>query len=385
MGEAFKALRHAVQGWVLLSSAVLFWPAQSIRAETYIYTDLDNTFFESRAALNGGFQTRIKLFLLQRRSNVLQTDPDAAKYPTEIEVTQGEFERIEDFLGKFDTADGNGTFGSLDRNLRTADAGNGTVQLPVGYYGVRHPESFVYFKGDYLLADIQAAEKSGKPFKGKFWYVAVAALSDPGLAQHFATLSARGHSLEEYQRAFDYLIQKKYLKHAPNFRLSRSLMHPNSERYGIGTTIAQQKASILEEALLALGRAPVNPAHLVSHPNGGTEKVAYHTLIYADDNQRTLDTIFERLRPQVMGRLHRVKVVLINTGYQTEIKESMRPEAFVITETGQARKASALELLGEPMGWTEATLAERMGRTCSLILAGDSRKSEGDDRESTKP
>lgn len=82
--------------YILLFIGMLF--TQKTMAITLYLMDFDNTIVEHREEYKGGFDTPHKLYLVERRTDVIL--PDYEEYEPIIELSSWDFERVKDKLSK---------------------------------------------------------------------------------------------------------------------------------------------------------------------------------------------------------------------------------------------------------------------------------------------
>ncbi len=341
--------------------------------ETVWLVDFDQTLVESRREFGGNFRTAYRLFRIDQRANTLQ---DVASGPRHIDVNPIDYHRIEKDLGR-----GQGKPGRF-RKVKLED---GTTFI-AGEYMLRNPDSFIFYgvhqdePRNYLLEDFKAAEKSTGRFQGELWSLMQYALSNKHSSQHFGVITARGHTKKHWMDFFRYLKNKKgksgkhtpYINYLPNPTYIHNTSHPDYDQFDLDWDKAKQKIGVLERTIRDLGRVPVSDSDVRLHPDGKIHE-KFHTLVYADDNQASLEAAVDLFRQYIWAGVYPIKFIVINTGLKTEIRQTQRPQYAVMKLDGTFRQASYLERLGEPADLTEEQ-AERILRgdsTCKLALASN--------------
>lgn len=307
------------------------------------FFDFDNTIVENREEFNGSFQGTVELYRVVRRSNLLQ---GKLNVPEKITVAWSDYdERLKPHLAK--DYDQQGTVG---KKIKLSD---GRVIEPADYY-VRTEDSFkFYFPGEngenYLLLEYAKAKKArGGQWKGKAWGLFEHVLSKPETAQYAGIITMRGQSKNEWRAFFKELIKDGHIKNMPNLNLIMGLPKPDFDRFTLLYNIEQRhlaKDAILEEFIDRLGRVALTENDIILNPDG-TKKEAYHYLIFAEDNQETLNRVAKVFQKYAQGKQYKIKFGIINTGYQTQVDASGRPRFSIVESGGTFRRATAEEVLG---------------------------------------
>lgn len=110
---------------------------------------------------------------------------------------------------------------------------------------------------------------------------------------------------------------------------------------------AQKKALLLEQIARDLALVPLDAAQDTRIAPSGNGRGLYHTLVFADDAQTTLEHVIETLGAVAMRKSTPVKFVIINAGTKTEVRRSGRPRYMVLDGSGGWRRAQPEELFGE--------------------------------------
>jgi len=308
----------------------VFWGGD-LGGETLVISDFDNTILETRTAFRGTFQPMVTLFRVEYRSNLVEP---AAEGPREVEVPVGILNDLLHLLAK-----GPNQIGSLVNELELGDG----QAVKAGHYELRVPESFRNFYHlskeevgfNVLLESFKQAEAAdgAAQWKGLFWAGMVKSLSSADSAKRFVLMSSRAHSRSDWMEFFEYLQSRAYIVHLP----SESNIHPLGRReydaLDHRANPANQKAQLVEKYARALEATPLR--------SGETS----HTLVVAEDGAEALNAIYKQLARLVTRRAGApLKVILVNTGYDWEVRESGRPRVSVITESGGVREPSQEEL-----------------------------------------
>jgi len=320
---------------------LLLW--QQVYAHTLVLTDFDDVVLETRESFRGTFKTKFKLYRINYRANVLQRIPDGDEV---VDVSPIDLHRMMAYLGK-----GNLEPGNFPREQRLE---NGMVIRP-GEYMLRSPDSFEYFmegpRGvNYLLNDFKEAEASDPEmrWKGPFWDTMVEMLSRSETANQFGIITARGHSREEWEAFFKYLKKRGYIKCLPNLDLIHGVSLPHYDQFGVDHQIATQKTQLLEEVIQSLGTARLENADQRLHPNG-KESVKFHYVVFAENNQLTLDSVTRSFQHIARSRRIPVKLGVFNFGNQSEVADTQRPQYAIVQQDGTFRHATEHESIGEPI------------------------------------
>jgi hypothetical protein len=115
------------------------------------------------------------------------------------------------------------------------------------------------------------------------------------------------------------------------------MTRPEFDRFGATHDIAGRKAALAARLFKLIARVSLNETDLTLNPEG-TAVERFKTLIIAEDDQHTVDLHLNTLRPLVQSRLGHVKVIILNAGLSSEVRESDRPRSFVIESDGLLRK-----------------------------------------------
>lgn len=334
----------------------------SLAAE-FLILDFDNTIVELRKERDGAFSTPIRLFRHEHRSTTLQKKLTG---PKEIEVSYIDYQNLQKYLATDEYNPG-----ALKRQSTLQD---GRVITP-GHYYLRLPQSYYRFRpGDdgtnYLLEDFKAAEQrvkesNGKStFQGPMWDQMVQMLSTEESAQRFGLVTARGHTEAEWREFFEYLQSKGYVAHVPqNYKLIFNVSLPEFDRFDDSrmihkVNIARRKAGILIDYLIpAIDRMHVGDG-LTLDANTGKTKVAQHYLAFGDDQQTTVEAVFDEFQKATQSRRFPIKFGVFNAGNATEIKATNRPVFTIFREDGSIRRAHFGETFGPP-GCEKAMKKER--------------------------
>lgn len=359
----------AIRQWVFA-----FWVcvcSLSVFADSYLFLDFDNVVTECRQARQGTFKTPFRVFLVSQRGNVAQPLAPSEPY---VDLSPWDWERLSGYLAR-----GPMELGSVAFEARLQDG----RKFRPGYYMMRNPDTFHYFleapaseKEGYLLQHFRDAYASdpAKRFLGMAWPILKARVLDPATLKTTGLISARGHSDEEWQEALDFLWKKEGLpsKHRIHPRNIHGMSRPEYDKYDIRWHIPLLKRGTLEKIAAELARKPLSDDDIRISPDGkSTQKM--HTLVYFDDNQKTLEHISALFESLAMTRRYPIKFVIGNFGLTSEVTETRRPRFYVITKTGGWRKAKPIEIFGEPAGWTEDSLPALDFGSCSkkLVTAGE--------------
>ena len=142
---------------------------------------------------------------------------------------------------------------------------------------------------------------------------------------------------------------------------------PEFEQYGLGGDVARQKVNILMELATRLGRVPLGTSDERLHPNG-KEVGEFHFVIFADDNQETIELAVKECQAMVQSRRVPVKFGIFNMGYRSDIIASGRPQFAIIEPGGTFRQATDLERIGEPAAATGLPTTQGAS-TCGEAIA----------------
>lgn len=349
----------------LVVGCILAFSGGAVLADSFVYLDFDNVTLESRRVRKGTFATPYRVFRVEQRENAAQPVAPAAEF---VDLHPWDWDRLASFLAK-----GPGQLGSVSRVDTLQD---GTKFKP-GYYMASNPDSFLYFleasssDGEgHLLRNIREAYQRDpqKHFLGMAWPIVKLRFSDPATARTTGFLSARGHSQKEWGDALSYLWQQEAIPYAPDLRNVHGASRAEYFKFDVRWRIPHIKAGTLSALALEIARLPLTDADIRISPDGqGTEK--RHSLVFLDDNQTTIQLVsalFERL---AMSRRYPIKFVIGNLGLASEVRQSRRPQFYVITKYGKHRPAKPIEVFGEPAGWDPQTLPVLATKPCRQELS----------------
>lgn len=314
------ALPMLAQSLLALTLVLTF----GLKAEAQIrlaYLDYDGTIVENRQSQGGTHSTTHILFRVQEAGIHLLAGvtPGAES----IEVTQQDYHKIEQYLGK-----GHGQPGAINRHVTLED---GRVIQP-GLYFPRFPETFKFFREsrepgrNFLLEDFKKAEAKSPngEFKGRFWHVLTSWTSSKETAERLTIITARGHSESEWKQLFEYMIQRGHIQHAPGRVIN--LSRHEFDRLGLPGDMPERKANFLAEQAAELAR--------VDLPKGEN-----HMMVIADDEQRNLERITNRLTSLANSGRYPVEFLIGNAGLRSEIRASIRPEFAKLRPEGSIKPA----------------------------------------------
>lgn len=346
---AFK--RHV---FAIFCTALLAVIPTRVFAGTYAFFDFDETLIRCRE--EGLFKTPVKLFPVERRNSVLLPGPESFG---EITVTCTDLDALRRYL-----APGRTQVGSIEGVFTLED---GREIIP-GYYYLDPATSFLPHYGEhpeggnYLLDDLRAAlarvKASPDPVKamqqqllGPAFPILQVMLSKPETAKSVAVGSARSHSYDrEWPQFFDALIQEALIKHPPNYKLFMGATRPEFDRYNLDVgAISARKVGFWAEFAKKLRAVSLSEKDEKLGIDG-SGRGRYHTLMIAEDNQRTLKKASVDLARIVQSKLLPLKVILINLGTDAEVADAAAggmPRYSVINSTGLFREATPHEIFGE--------------------------------------
>ncbi|MBK9295131.1 MAG: hypothetical protein IPM57_11960 [Oligoflexia bacterium] len=330
----------------------------SFASKVYFF-DFDNTIVENREEFKGSFQGTVELYRVVRRSSLFQ---EKLAIPDKVQVSWADYdERLKPYLAKnYDEQ------GIVGKKITLQD---GRVIEPAHYY-VRTEDSFkFYFPGEkgenYLLEEYAKARKTrGGNWKGKAWGLFEHVLSDAENAKNVGFITMRGQTKNEWRNFFKQLINDGHIKNMPNLDWIMGLPKPEFDRFTLHYSVEQRhlaKSAVLEEFIDRLGRVALTEKDVVLNPDG-TKQEPYHFLVFAEDNQETLDRVAKVFQKYAQGKQYRIKFALINTGYQKDVDASGRPRFAVVTSNGTFRRATQAEVLGH------SKKAKTKAEKCALAL-----------------
>lgn len=332
--------------------------------------DWDNTLVENRQSKSGTFSSKIIIYRINQRLNLLQTQADG---PEELHITQQDYKRIESHLGK-----GEGRPGSIGREV---ELDNGLKIQPADYY-MRNPDSYRFFregnspKENHILNAFKEAElnQNGVTWQGPLWKYFVELCSTQEGADSVIIATARGHSTDEWDVLFDYMVKKRYIRFKPNSKRVYNLNRPEFDHYSgqggsYGTdlvNVPERKAALVDDLLESIRRIPL--------PNG--EK---HEVLVADDDQLNLEAIAKVFRSKAFGNRLSARMILVNAGNVKEVRESSRPEVSYIEPGSKTFVSLKSELYFLGMAKAMARIRSQESstepvnlakRTCEGLFAG---------------
>lgn len=311
----------------LLGTALILFTSFKLQAQVSMaFFDWDGTIVEHRQSQKGVFSTPHILFRIDDVGQHLLVGLDLT--PRELEVSQQEYHRMHPWLAKK-----NGQPITVNRMI-TLD--NGQQVRPALYYE-RFPDTFARFrespdaKRNYLLEAFKEAERRGqnREFMGRYWDVMAAWCSTEETAKFFYILTARGHSEQEWNALFKYMIKRRYIRFRPGHVINMS--RKEFDRYGLPGHMAERKGNFLLEQIRALTD--------VDLPVG-----AKHEIIVADDEQRNVQRFVEIFRRVAYAAQNPIQLVLGNSGLRTDIRESILTEHSVIESEGSFRSTGKWNL-----------------------------------------
>lgn len=333
----------------------------------YYIFDFDGTLAEDRQVRGGSFNPKFIIYRNNQRLNLLQ---DIATGPEELLITAQDLRLIKDHLGN-----GEGRPGTVGRKAELQD---GTKIQPADYY-LRYPDSLRYFREstkpgeNHLLATFIEAEKDvakkdtdtskrGIKWQGPLWGMFVSLCETQAGADSVGIITARGHSRQEWNELFDYWLKKRYIRFKPDIDRVYNVTRPEFDFYSNhggahgmdAVNVPERKAMILQEIIMDMKR--VNP--------GAGQK---HELYFAEDNQENLNRVAKLFRHVAYGNYAPVRMVLINAGLTTEIRESERPEVSYIEANSKTFVSMPREQFFVPV--TKQTAVSK-ARSCEALFSG---------------
>lgn len=327
----------------------------NLQAKVIILGDWDNTIVENRKENGGTFQTLFKLFRIEQRSTTMQEEVSG---PETVWVNHSDLHKIKKYLGK-----GSREPGAISRRVTLED---GSSICP-GDYFIKNPETFENFityknEKNILLEDFQLAEKREprESWQGPFWKYMALILSNEETAKSFGVITARGHSIEQWKELFLYFQKKGYIKYLPNFDLFYNVSLPQYDALSLESNTSIKKSKIVQELGIHLSKLPL------------AEGETSHTLIFADDEQSTVEMVYDRVHQLTTRSLGPVQYGVFNFGYQREIREAGRPQFSMIEPKGTYRKATLRERVGNFPQFSEEQLA-LLTPTCAEAILEESK------------
>lgn len=351
-----------VLGWLVFGVLFFVGFVQSSFADRYYLFDLHGTLLNTTESRGGSFRSTYKLFRVDHRANVLQPIADG---PREIEVSIEELENIFPYLSQGDNRPGSMNYFKL---------GDGTLIRP-GEYRLDLTHSFVHFRtpkeGDadyghnYLLEDLEAAiERDGIGWQGPHWEDFVRLVNEH--PEQVGIITSSGYEASDWDAFFTYLIEEGHIQERPNPHHIHNISLRTYDTLSLHGNSATQKSELLRKFVKALSRKrPQADADSVLNPDA-TGYGAYHTIVFYDDNQQTLERVYQTMSEVVSSRIADVKIVIVNAGSNREVEQSGRPRAYVIRSNGKFREARNEEILGE--AFKKAKPIEPKG--CKKMIAG---------------
>lgn len=302
------------------------------RAEKVYYIDVDGVFFEDRGEYGGTFKTGYKLFRIDQRANTLQSVPSG---PKEIVVFHQDYEKLKPHLGH-----GNNRPGNLNMKYTLEDG----TEITVGDYQIIAPETFEYFRStdkaskrrNYWLRDIKAAQEisPNHEYRGPIWPLLRRLLSNEKTAKQVRLISARGHRKKDFKEVFTHL--EKEFPYPPDYKKSSFVDLPEFDRYDLNGSVSKKKVEKIADLAASLHRVRLEPGEQM------------HTIVLADNNQRTIDYAYAKFMEIARSRRTPVRFEIWNMGTEEEVEAARiqrhRPRFAVIEIDGTFREMTAKEL-----------------------------------------
>lgn len=320
---------------VMVGFAGVSHAQQETRTVRALILDADGTLFQFRhnpdKSLDGTWNTDVRIFRIPERSNLVLKAPTG---PLSILVTQKDLHRM-----KNPNVNPTIHLGVVGAEVVLASG----VRIQPAEYHIRYPDSFEFYAEaragsgrNYLIEDFERAEKraldTGGTWKGKLWDVFVEWCSTAEGAENVTILTARSHSVAEWDAFFEFLRQRGFIKFKPPAKRTVNVSRDEFDVFGPKDDVAARKAGYLEERVLRLSRVPV--------PIG--EK---HVITVGEDdvaNHKRQDHLFRTI---AMGNLAPVRLVLVNAGSSTDVRNSGIPEISVYETGGKMNVSSKWEKL----------------------------------------
>jgi len=328
----------------LVVSAFFVWVAtQASFADRFYLFDVHGTLLNTTESQGGSFRSTYKLFRVDHRANVLQPVADG---PRVIEVSIEELETLYPYLSRGDNLPGSMNY------FKLAD---GSLIRP-GEYRLDLTHSFVHFRtpqvGDpdygrnFLLEDLQKAiERDNLRWQGPMWREFVELVK--AHPEQVGIITSSGYEAKDWDAFFDFLIEQGEIENKPNPNHIHNISLRSYDTLNLQGNSAVQKAELLRKFVKGLSRKRPDPqSDLVLNPDG-TGQGAFHTIVFYDDNQKTLERVYEAMSEVVSSRIADVKIVIINAGSDRQVQQSQKPRAFVIRSNGKFREARPEEVVGE--------------------------------------
>ena len=308
-------------------------PNQRPQSVKWALFDFDGNITNQKPHLGGTFSTAHRIYLVRERSDFLLAPSSTASEPDYIDISSGDFHKLEPFFAKSDSL-----LGPVGRKATLED---GRVIQP-GRYTVRIPDTFQFFREsadpsrNTLLEDFKRAEaealRKGPPhtFKGPAWDLFLEWCNTPETAKTTRILTARAHSKAETDALNAYWIERGYIRYAPTWV---PIGRPEYDRFGPPGDIAARKSNYVGEGLRALERLP--------RPADGTS----HLLVVSEDTQSNVDRIAEVMIEAAQRNNTSIRAVLFNSGLSTEVRQSTRPRIAEVTNRAPSFRSRPIEAM----------------------------------------
>lgn len=299
-------------------------------AKTFILSDFDNTFIESRREYGGTFHPLIRVFRVHTRWTPLDQEFIG---PEEIDLSPHDFQRVSKHLAQASNKPG------VSKKVITLDNG---LKFQPSYYYLRNPDSYLRFgatsnfeNSRSLIDDLQATGMTN--WKGPFFSFVQEFLKTPDGAKSIGIITARGHSRSAWHDFFSYLKELGEIQFLPELHHFHSVgVNGHYDRYAPIDDIPGRKIGILKDYALALAKMPLTEQDERLSPDG-TSVERLHFLVFADDNPDTLEKALELFQSMTRRRSVPVKFAIFNSGLKSQVRATRRPRFLVIKRDGSIR------------------------------------------------
>lgn len=333
-------MRGYMKTWIFLIFILL---SNHLYAVSLFLVDFDNAIVEHREDYKGAFDTLHKVYLVERRTDIVL--PNYEQLEPIVEISSWDFDRL---YGKFSKGP------ALPGSMIPITLTDGRKIIP-GMYEIREVNSYeTYhyfgksFEGrNYLLEQQKAAEKltknSNREWKGRFYSLFQAILKVP--QNKVMILTMRSHSQRDFKEWGDHLIKKNEITRQPDeYRSARSA---EMDHYDMEARPAHRKVNFAIEKFQRMLNIPLTEADTKLDHDGKTKR-PLHSLIFWDDSPKTIELFAEKIAPLVRRNPSKVKVIFLSAETHQSLRKKKYYEQTVITSDGGFRKAKLEELIGEP-------------------------------------
>jgi|GEM_PF-5444071 len=329
--------------WRVLLLLGLLLEVANVKAEFFLYSDLDGVLFGNASKRTAGLNTKIRLMRVDEPFEKLR--PELTKDPV-IEVLPEDLAKLMRYGREQSMLSGSSHHRGNNIEFKLSD---GRTMMAGDYYFYA-PQSYQYFfetrshiAGDsWLLQDFKEAlsrHPDGKGLQGEAYDYFRLFLSNESLAKQAYILTARGATALEWNQVIDLFL------HGENAAFSSlswehripveniiGIFQPHRRDLLSGHSAAEKKVSHLKEHLKRVVHAPLKAGE------------RYHTVVFIDDDRHNIE-LTHKLFQSLSRDNAPVRYVLWNAGHALDIEDSGRPKISVYSPDGTPRAAKTKDLM----------------------------------------